>query len=189
MGIIIGDHGELRRIIEDRSAMGETVVFTNGAFDLFHVGHLRALSDARSRGDCLVVAVNSDSSVAAYKGPHLPIVPEEERVEILCGLACVDFVTLFGDTTVDNLLLQLKPQIHAKGRDYTEETVPERETVLSYGGTIAIVGDPKNHSSTNLRERLARAAEYECDARGKRRGGRADDGKEGRGDGGAEGQE
>jgi len=156
MGTFIGDQNELGRIIGRMKEEGKTVVFTNGAFDILHVGHLRALIDARSRGDCLVVAVNDDSSVSRYKGPDLPVVPEAERVEILCGLECVDYVTLFGDTTVDRLLLELKPHIHAKGRDYTEETVPERETVLSYGGRIAIVGDPKDHSSTSLREKLVR---------------------------------
>ena len=158
MGVFVADIEELARIVRRLQAEGRTVVFTNGAFDLLHVGHVRALVDARSRGGALVVAVNSDLSVSAAKGPGRPLVPEAERVEILCALACVDYTTLFDDPKVDRLLLALKPDVHAKGTDYTEETVPERATVLSYGGRIAIVGDPKDHSTSAFRERLLAAA-------------------------------
>jgi len=112
--------------------------------------------DHRELRGRLVVGVNSDRSVAELKSPGLPLNPEAERVEILCALRCVDFVTVFSDRTADAILLQLRPDIHAKGTDYTEETVPERKTVLSYGGRIAIVGDPKDHSSSSLTERLLR---------------------------------
>ncbi len=156
MGIRIDDHGTLRHIISGLQAEGKTVVFTNGVFDLLHVGHVRALVDARSRGDCLVLGVNSDASVQALKDPDLPLVPEGERAEILCALSCVDYVTLFTDRSADGILLALKPDIHCKGTDYTEATVPERETVLSFGGRIAIVGDPKDHSSTEMREKAIR---------------------------------
>lgn len=158
MGEFIKDHGAMREVIAGRQARGETIVFTNGVFDLLHVGHVRALTDARSRGDCLVVGLNSDASVAALKGPHLPVNPEEERAEVLCSLACVDYVTMFTDRSADGILLALKPDIHAKGTDYTEETVPERDTVLSYGGRIAIVGDPKDHSSSDTIEKIGRMA-------------------------------
>jgi len=156
MGTFVGDLKELRGIIAGLQGEGRTVVFTNGVFDLLHVGHIRALTDARSRGDCLVVGVNSDRSVAELKSPELPLNPEDERVEVLCALECVDLVTVFSDRTADAILLQLKPDVHAKGTDYTEETVPERETVLSYGGRIAIVGDPKNHASSSLMQKLLR---------------------------------
>lgn len=154
MGSVLRDHAQLARELDARRAKGQTVVFTNGAFDLLHVGHLRTLQGARDLGDCLVVAINSDASVRASKGPGRPVVPEGERSELLCGLACVDYVTVFDTPTVDPLLLKLKPDVHAKGTDYTPETVPERATVLSYGGRIAITGDPKNHSTTELAERL-----------------------------------
>jgi rfaE bifunctional protein nucleotidyltransferase chain/domain len=127
---------------------------TNGGFDLLHVGHVRSLRDARSRGDALVVALNSDRSVCAYKGPGHPIHPETERAEVLCALACVDLVTIFDDPTVDRLLRLLRPDVHAKGTDYTKETVPERATAAELGIEVAIVGDPKDHSSRGLIERI-----------------------------------
>lgn len=151
---VVKDHAELQRIVEGHRAAGQVVVMTNGTFDLLHVGHLRSLADARSRGDLLVVAVNSDASVRAYKGPHLPIQPEDERAEILAGLRAVDYVTVFDEPRVDGLLARLRPDIHAKGTEYTPETIPEAETVRSYGGRIAIVGDPKAHSSSWLMARI-----------------------------------
>lgn len=154
MGVLIEDHDALRRIIASLQEEGRIVVFTNGVFDLLHVGHVRALDDARSRGDCLVVGLNSDRSVSELKGPHLPINPEAERAEILCALAAVDYVTLFGDRRADAILEKLRPDVAAKGTDYTEETVPERETILSYGGRIAIVGDPKTHASSDMMTRI-----------------------------------
>ncbi len=154
MGVVIEDHGEMRRIIAGLQEKGRTVVFANGVFDLLHVGHVRALVDARSRGDFLVVGLNSDQSVSDLKGPHLPINPEMERAEILCALSCVDYVTLFGDRRADTILKTLRPDVAAKGTDYTVDTVPERETILSYGGRIAIVGDPKNHASSDMMARI-----------------------------------
>lgn len=147
---IIRDHAALEKKIEALKEAGRRIVFTNGGFNLLHVGHVRSLVDARSRGDVLVVAVNSDSSIKNNKGAGYPLIPEDERLEVLAALECVDFVTVFSEPTVDGLLLRLKPQVHAKGTDYTEATVPERETVLSYGGEIAIVGDPKDHASSNI---------------------------------------
>ncbi len=126
------------------------IVFTNGGFNILHVGHVRALLDAKSLGDILVVAVNSDNSLKKLKGKNYPLIPEMERLEILSHLEEVDFLTLFSESTADDLLLKIKPHIHAKGTDYSKNTVPERRTVLSYGGEIAIVGDKKNHSSSNI---------------------------------------
>ena len=147
---IIKDHGELARKIDVLKQEGKRIVFTNGGFNLLHVGHVRSLIDARSRGDVLVVALNSDSSVRKNKGSEYPLIPEDERLELMAALVCVDLLTVFSDPTVDSLLLKLKPHVHAKGTDYTKETVPERATVLSYGGEIAIVGDPKDHASSNI---------------------------------------
>ena len=147
---IIKDHDELALKIEALKKEGKRVVFTNGGFNLLHVGHVRSLIDARSRGDVLVVALNSDSSIRKNKGAGYPLIPEDERLELMAALVCVDLLTVFSEPTVDSLLLKLKPHVHAKGTDYTKETVPERATVLSYGGEIAIVGDPKDHASSNI---------------------------------------
>jgi rfaE bifunctional protein nucleotidyltransferase chain/domain len=141
---------ELVGVVARYREEGLVTVFTNGCFDLLHVGHVRSLVDARSRGDRLIVAINSDRSIRAMKGPPLPIYPEEERVEIVGALACVDHVFVFDDLTVDHILSKARPDVHAKGGDYTEENLPERETVLGYGGTIAIVGGPKTHSTRDL---------------------------------------
>jgi rfaE bifunctional protein nucleotidyltransferase chain/domain len=146
---------KLTGLIRNRQEAGDTVVFVNGCFDLLHVGHVRYLQSARAMGDLLVLGLNSDQSVRALKGPGRPVMPQSERAEILAALTCVDFIVIFDDSTVDRLLLQLKPDIHAKGTDYTEETVPERETVLSYGGKVAIAGDPKDHSTKELLARIA----------------------------------
>lgn len=145
---------ELKPILDELKAAGKTIVFTNGTFDLLHVGHLRSLTDARRQGDVLVVGLNSDASVRSYKGPHLPIQPQDERAEILAGLRAVDYVTIFDEPRVDPLLLLLRPDIMAKGTEYTPETIPERASVESYGGRIAIVGDPKGHSSSWLIKRI-----------------------------------
>ncbi len=154
MGEIVLDHDELASRVADLKASGKRVVFTNGGFDLLHVGHVRTLRGARELGDVLVVALNSDASIKRNKGPKLPIVPASERAELVAALACVDLVTVFDDPTVDGLLLRLKPHVHAKGTDYTKETVPERVTVLGYGGEIAITGDPKAHSTSWLIKRI-----------------------------------
>jgi rfaE bifunctional protein nucleotidyltransferase chain/domain len=129
---------------------GLTVVLANGAFDLLHVGHVRYLEAARALGDRLVVAVNSDLSVRTSKGPRRPIMPEGERVELLSHLEMVDRILLFDSRTVEPVLEALRPQVHAKGTDYTEATVPERAVVAAYGGRTAICGDPKDHATTDL---------------------------------------
>ncbi|MER3427531.1 MAG: D-glycero-beta-D-manno-heptose 1-phosphate adenylyltransferase [Pyrinomonas sp.] len=135
---------------------GARIVLANGCFDILHVGHVRYLEAARALGDLLVVAINSDAQVRALKGPGRPIVPERERAEVVASLRAVDLVTIFHEPTVEALLLALRPEIHAKGTDYTEETVPEREIVRSYGGRVVIVGDPKDHSSSAMVEKLRR---------------------------------
>lgn len=154
MARFLRDHEQLRDEIRRRQRAGEKVVFVNGCFDLLHVGHVRYLTDARRRGSCLVVALNSDASVRRLKGPDRPLMPEDERAEILGALACVDYVTVFDDPTADRLLDFLRPDIQAKGTDYTEATVPERATVLAYGGSIVIAGDPKDHSTSDLLRKL-----------------------------------
>ncbi len=154
MGQIILDHAVLKETLERLKRSGKTVVFTNGCFDILHVGHIRCLKGAKALGDVLVVAVNSDASARRLKGEGRPVVPQEERLEILAALEMVDFLTLFDTDTVAPLLLLLTPHVHAKGTDYTEETLPEREIVRGYGGRIAIVGDPKDHASSALIERM-----------------------------------
>src|ERR687889_2863364 len=127
---------------------GARVVFANGCFDLLHVGHFRYLEAARGLGDILVVAINGDEQVRRLKGEGRPFVPERERAEVIASLRAVDYVTVFHEPTVTELLLALRPDIHAKGTDYTEESVPERDVVRSFGGRVQIAGDPKNQSST-----------------------------------------
>lgn len=133
---------------------GQTLVLANGCFDVLHVGHLRYLIAARALGDVLIVGINSDASVQTLKGPGRPVVPEHERAELVAGLACVDYVFLFSDLSVEPALRLLKPDVHAKGTDYTVETVPERAVVQAYGGRVAIVGDAKAHSSRAIIERM-----------------------------------
>jgi len=140
--------------IQQLKVAGRPVVFVNGCFDLLHVGHVRYLEAARGLGDFLVLGLNSDSSVRELKGEGRPVINQSERAEILSALSSVDMIVVFDDPTVDRLLLRLQPDFHAKGTDYTEETVPERETVLSYGGKIAIVGDPKDHSTKELLQQI-----------------------------------
>jgi rfaE bifunctional protein nucleotidyltransferase chain/domain len=129
---------------------GARVVFANGCFDVLHVGHVRYLEAAKGCGDLLVVGVNSDEQVRRLKGEGRPFVPERERAEVIAALRAVDYVTVFNEPTVTELLLALRPEVHAKGTDYTEESVPEREVVRSFGGRVQIVGDPKDHSSTEM---------------------------------------
>ena len=147
---------ELREIAAQARGAGQTIVFGNGCFDLLHVGHIRYLQGARELGDTLIIALNGDRSVRNLKGPGRPVMPEMERAEILAALECVDYIVVFNDATVDGLLNELRPDVHAKGTDYREETVPERETVLRYGGKIAIVGDPKEHSTREYLKRITR---------------------------------
>ena len=127
-----------------------TVVLANGAFDPLHVGHTRYLEACAVHGDILVVAINSDRSTRENKGPRRPVIPEDERSEIVSALACVDYVLVFDEPTVEVILQALRPEVHAKGTDYTERTVPERNIVRAYGGRTVICGDPKNHSSSDL---------------------------------------
>ena len=149
------DIEELRRLLKEHRSRGEVIVLTNGAFDILHVGHIRCLQAAKKEGDVLVVAVNSDKSIRAYKDPRLPVNPEMERVEVVSALSMVDYVTIFEEPRAHKLLDALKPDVHAKGTDYDEESLPERDAVLSYGGRIAIVGDPKDHSTTETIQRIA----------------------------------
>ncbi|MBC8029742.1 MAG: adenylyltransferase/cytidyltransferase family protein [Pyrinomonadaceae bacterium] len=147
--LILNREGIVARVKRARTE-GLTVVLANGCFDVLHAGHVRYLKGARALGDLLVVAVNSDKQVNELKGAGRPLLPEAERAEIIASLEAVDLVTIFGEPTVTELLLALKPDVHAKGTDYTEETVPERDVVRSYGGRVAIVGDPKDHSTSEL---------------------------------------
>jgi D-glycero-beta-D-manno-heptose 1-phosphate adenylyltransferase len=133
---------------------GARIVFANGCFDVLHVGHVRYLAGARELGDVLVVGVNSDEQVAIQKGAGRPVLPATERAEIVAALEPVTYVTIFDEPTVEQLLLALRPDVHAKGTDYTTETVPERDVVRSYGGEVAIVGDPKDHSTSAIIARL-----------------------------------
>ncbi len=142
----------------DRAA-GRTIAFANGVFDLLHVGHVRYLQAASAEADRLVVAVNDDESVAALKGPGRPILGARDRAELVAALRGVDYVVIFPEPTVTPLLLALRPDVHCKGTDYTLDTVPERETVRGYGGRIAIVGDPKDHSTRDLVARLRAGAQ------------------------------
>jgi rfaE bifunctional protein nucleotidyltransferase chain/domain len=152
MGQWIRNIETLKGIIEKERESGKKIVFGNGCFDLLHVGHIRYLRAARALGDLLVVGINDDSSVVSLGKRSAVITPADERAEILAAVRYVDYVIAFSEPTVERLLRELKPDIHAKGTDYTAETVPEREIVRSYGGEIAIVGDPKNHSTRDIIE-------------------------------------
>ncbi len=137
-----------RVAIERRN--NKRIVLANGCFDLFHVGHIRYLAGAKELGECLIVGINSDEQVRKLKGESRPFMLENERAEIISALKFVDFVTIFTEPTVEELIRTVRPDFHAKGTDYTTETVPEREIVRQYGGQVAIVGDPKDHSSTEM---------------------------------------
>jgi rfaE bifunctional protein nucleotidyltransferase chain/domain len=142
----------LELVAEDRRA-GRTIAFANGCFDLLHVGHVRYIQAAAAEADRLVVAINDDVTAGA-KGPGRPILKAGDRAELVAALRGVDYVTIFPEPTVDPLLRLLRPDVHCKGTDYTLDTVPERETVRGYGGRIAIVGDPKDHSTRDLLARI-----------------------------------
>ena len=155
-GKIVGRQ-ELGRRAESWRANAEKVTLANGCFDLLHVGHVRYLHAAKQLGGRLVVAINSDDSVRALKGEGRPLMPAEDRAEILAALADVDAVVIFLEPDVRALVREIRPDIHAKGTDYTPESVPERDTVIECGGRVEIVGDPKNHSATDIiRNRLGR---------------------------------
>jgi rfaE bifunctional protein nucleotidyltransferase chain/domain len=153
MKTILSREDLANRIASDR-ASGARIVLANGCFDVLHVGHVRYLAGARQLGDILVVGINSDEQVAIQKGAGRPVLPENERAEIVAALESVTYVTIFYEPTVEQLLLELKPDVHAKGTDYTAESVPERDVVRSYGGEVAIVGDPKDHSTTEIIARV-----------------------------------
>jgi rfaE bifunctional protein nucleotidyltransferase chain/domain len=154
----IANPQRLRDVVESIRAAGETIAFTNGCYDLLHVGHVRSLQGARACADRLIVGVNSDASVKRNKGPHLPVVPETERAEVLAALACVDYVFVFDDPTVDPLLELIRPDAYCKGPEYTMENLPERETVRRLRITYRQVGDPKDHSTSDLIRRVAESA-------------------------------
>jgi len=146
---------QLRQRAAEWRAAGESLILANGGFDLLHVGHVRYLHAAKQLGGRLIVAVNSDESMRSLKGQGRPLIPAEERAEIIAALADVDAVVIFPEPDVRRLIHEIRPDIHAKGTDYTVETVPERDEVLAYGGRVVIVGDPKDHSSTEIiRSRL-----------------------------------
>ncbi len=149
---------EAVRLSTREKAAGRQIVFANGAFDLIHAGHVRYLEAARREGDWLLVGVNSDASVARSKGAGRPIVPASERAEIVAALESVNAVVVFEEDSPSALLDELRPDVHAKGTDYTSDTVPERDVVARNGGRTAIVGDPKDHGTTDLIERIKRSA-------------------------------
>ena len=151
------DREELVNQVTAARKAGARIVLANGCFDVLHVGHIRYLASARELGDVLVVGINSDEQVAIQKGAGRPVLQATERAEIVAALERVTFVTIFSEPTVEELLLALKPDVHAKGTDYTTDTVPERDVVRSYGGQVAIVGDPKDHSTSAIIARLGGA--------------------------------
>jgi rfaE bifunctional protein nucleotidyltransferase chain/domain len=141
---------QLKKTLHVKRQEGKRIVLANGGFDLIHVGHIRYLKEAKKEGDLLIVAINSDSSVRKLKGPGRPILAEDERSEIISSFYFVDYVIIFNEDTVNNIIQTLKPDVHAKGSDYTKNTVPERDTVLGYGGKIAITGGPKVRSTSDF---------------------------------------
>jgi len=141
---------EARRLGAELRSQGQRLVLANGCFDLLHVGHVRYLQGAKDLGDVLIVALNSDASVRRIKGHGRPIMPEAARAEIVAALGCVDYVVTFEEDTAARVIDSLKPHVHAKGTDYSEESVPERDAVRAVGGRVAIVGDPKAHSTRDL---------------------------------------
>ncbi len=147
---------ELRQQVERWRRSGESITLANGNFDLLHVGHVRYLGASKALGGRLVVAVNSDDSVRALKGEGRPLIPEYERAEIVAALAAVDAVVIFPELDVRAIIREIRPDIHAKGTDYTADSVPERDTLAEYGGRVAIVGDSKDHSTSEIiRSRLS----------------------------------
>ena len=148
--------GEAGRLADRLRAEGKRIVLANGCFDLLHVGHVRYLDAARRLGDVLFVGINGDAAVARLKGRGRPLMPAGERVELLSALRAVDHVVVFDDDTADTLVAAVRPHVHAKGTDYTPDSVPERETVRAHGGRVAIVGDPKDHATRDVIGEIAR---------------------------------
>jgi len=145
---------ELLRLVAEWRAAGDAITLANGGFDLLHVGHVRYLQAAKALGGRLIVAVNSDASIRALKGPGRPVVLSNDRAEMVAALACVDAVVIFSEPNVRALINEVRPDVHAKGTDYTAETVPERDSVIACGGRVEIVGDPKSHSSSETIRKL-----------------------------------
>jgi len=141
---------ELRKAVDRERRSGKKIVLANGCFDLIHVGHIRYLKGARAKGDVLVVALNSDASIRSLKGKGRPLLAAEERAEILAAFEFVDYLTIFPEANVEKILLAIRPDVHAKGSDYTVETVPERKTVRKLGGEIYIAGGPKVRSTSDI---------------------------------------
>lgn len=141
-------------LVEEHRRRGRKVALANGVFDLLHVGHVRYLEGAKELADVLVVAVNSDASTRANKGEGRPVIPEDERAELVAALGCVDHVVLFDQRTVVEVIRAIRPDVHVKGTDYSPDSIPERAEVEAYGGRVAIAGDPKDHSTTDLIGRL-----------------------------------
>ena len=156
MGRVVTEQ-ELAELVRADRAEGRTIAFANGCFDVLHVGHVRYLAGAAAQADRLIVAVNDDESVRGLKGEGRPILSGADRAELVAALEGVDYVVRFSDPDVNRLLNLLRPDVHCKGTDYTADTVPERDTVLAYGGRIAIVGDPKDHSTRDLLSRIRAA--------------------------------
>lgn len=152
--LILNREELVARVATARSE-GSRIVFANGCFDVLHAGHIRYLQGARALGDMLVVGINTDAQVTRLKGDGRPVLPECERAELVASLEAVDLVTIFEEPTVTELLLALKPDVHAKGTDYTEETVPERDVVRSYGGSVRIAGDQKSHSTSEMLKKVS----------------------------------
>jgi rfaE bifunctional protein nucleotidyltransferase chain/domain len=145
---------ELKELLATERTRGKTIAFANGAFDVLHVGHVRYLQAAAGVADVLIVAVNSDESVRMLKGEGRPVVPQEERAEMVSAIRGVSFVTIFSEKSPARLLQSLRPDFHCKGTDYTPESVPEADVVRAYGGKVVIVGDPKDHSTTEILRKL-----------------------------------
>ncbi len=154
---IYRDPQQLCGVLEVHKKEGKTIVFTNGCFDFLHVGHIRCLKGAKREGDILVVGLNSDASIRASKRRGRPLMPENERLELMSAIVYVDYLTVFPDLTVDSLLQLLRPHVYAKGTDYNAENLPERETAKAINARMAFVGDPKDHSTTEFLERVYEA--------------------------------
>ena len=161
MSAIVVPCEEVRALGDRLRREGRRIAFANGCFDILHVGHVRYLQEARRSGDVLVVGVNSDRAVAALKGGGRPILPAEARAELVAALQSVDYVVIFDSLTAAEILLDLLPNVHCKGTDYSEQTVPEREIVKSFGGEVRIVGDPKTHSTRELLAEISRRSRTE----------------------------
>src|SRR5436190_8552766 len=157
MGRVVDENELVAAVARDR-AEGHTIAFANGCFDILHVGHVRYLQGAAAEADRLIVAVNSDRSVALLKGAGRPVMPAADRAELVAALRGVDYVVVFDDANVERLLTAVRPDVHCKGTDYTVESVPERAVVQAYGGRTAIVGDPKSHATRELLSRIVRSA-------------------------------